>query len=97
MTPSAHRSCSWVYCSSASMVGRFCSMPYGYQSSPMIFFSSSIIGCSQANDAFGAPVLLVGVLQQRLDGRAVLLDAVRIPILADDLLFLLDHRLQPGE
>src|SRR5262249_47925991 len=50
--------CSCVYCSSASMVGRFCSMPYGYQSGPMMDFSSSIIGCSQANDAFGDPVSL---------------------------------------
>ena len=46
--------------------------------------------------AVGQPVL-VRVLQQRVDRRPVLLDAVGIPVLADDLLLLLDQRLQPGE
>src|SRR3981189_242716 len=41
--------------------------------------------------------LLESVLQQRLDGRPVLLDPVGVPVAPDDRLLLLDHRLQPGE
>ena len=48
-------------------------------------------------EAAVAQAVLVGVLQQRLDGRPVLLDAVRKPVRPDDRLLLLDQRLQPGE
>src|SRR5438132_13128774 len=48
-------------------------------------------------DATRGQAVLEGVLQQRLDGRPVLLDAVRVPVAPDDRLLLLDHRLQPGE
>src|ERR1700730_6094401 len=44
-----------------------------------------------------AQPLLVGILQQRLDGRAVRFDAVGVPIRPDDRLLLLYHGLQPRE
>ncbi len=49
------RACSCVYWHTASSVGRLASTPYEYQSLPKIRCSSSIIGCSHANDAFGEP------------------------------------------
>src|SRR6266508_4633400 len=48
-----------------------------------------------AKAAIGQP-LLVRVLQQGLQRRPVLLDAVGIPVRPDDRLLLFDHRLQPG-
>src|SRR5258708_34993702 len=47
-------------------------------------------------DAAGGQPVLMGILQQRLDARPVLRDAVRTPGGPDDGLLLFEERLQPS-